>query len=183
MNWNLDKAHSSITFAVRHMGLATVRGTFERFDIDLKAGADGVPTSFEARIEADSLSTGEAKRDAHLRSADFFDVDTYPEILFVSNQIDVGKGGRYLATGSLDMHGQVHDVTFEFDLATPITDPYGMRRVAAEGTGSLNRKQWGLTWNQILEAGAMLVGEDIRFTFDVQGVAAQPTEKELVGAA
>lgn len=176
MEWTLDKAHSSIEFRVKHMGLAAVRGSFSDFDLEFEADADGVPTHLEARINAASISTGEEQRDAHLRSADFLEADTHPHIRFVSTDIQDLGNGDYRLTGDLTMRGQTHPVTFDFELAKPITDPYGLRRVAAEAEGKINRKQWGLTWNSVLEAGALLVGEDVRFTIALEASAPQPTE-------
>lgn len=181
MKWNMDTTHSSIEFAVRHMGFATVRGRFNSFTADIESDDSGRLERVEAVIDASSLDTNEAKRDAHLRSADFLDVENHPEIRFVSTAVESSGSGGYRISGDLTMRGGVHPVSFEVEAQEPITDPYGNERVAVEGSGKLNRKDWGLTWNQVMEAGALLVGEEVRFTLNVQAIAAE-REKEVVAA-
>ncbi len=180
MKWNLDPAHSSIEFSVRHMGFATVRGRFKDFTLDVESTDGNRPSRVEAVIDAGSIDTGVADRDGHLRSADFFDVERFPEIRFVSTSVEAAGRGRYRITGNLSMHGASHPVSFDVDVQEPINDLFGNVRAAAEGSGKLNRKDWGLTWNQVLEAGAMLVGEDVRFTLDVQAIAADKANREAV---
>ena len=180
MKWNLDPAHSSIEFSVRHMGFATVRGRFLAFALDVESDEANRPTRVEAVIDATSIDTGQADRDGHLRSVDFFDVERFPEIRFASTAVEPAGRGRYRIAGNLEMHGASQPVSFDVDVQEPINDPFGNVRVAAEGSGKLNRKDWGLTWNQVLEAGAMLVGEDVRFTLDVQAIAADKFEQEAV---
>lgn len=166
----LDHAHSSVEFSVRHMGLATVRGRFEKFSVEAEALADGIPTSVTAVIDAASITTGAEKRDEHLRSADFFDVATYPEIRFESTNIKP-SGSGHLIEGNLTMRGVTRPVSFETDFSGLVTDPWGNPRAAAEASGKINRTDFGLTWNQVLEAGALLVGEEVRFNIAVQMVA------------
>lgn len=173
MKWNLDPAHSSIEFSVRHMGFATVRGRFKDFEVDVESD-DGTRLSHvEAVIDAGSIDTAETTRDGHLRSADFLDVERFPELRFVSTSVEAVGRGRFRVTGDLSMRGALRPVSFEVEVMEPINDPFGKLRVAAEGSGRLNRKDWGLTWNQVLEAGALLVSEDVRFTLNVQAVAAE----------
>lgn len=181
MKWNMDTTHSSLEFAVRHMGFATVRGRFNSFTADIESDDRGRLKRVEAVIDASSLDTNEAKRDGHLQSADFLDVENYPEIRFASTIIESSGSGRYRVNGDLTIRGTVQPVSFELEAQDPITDPYGNERVAVEGSGKLNRKDWGLTWNQVMEAGALLVGEEVRFTLNVQAIAAEK-EKEAVAA-
>lgn len=180
MRWTLDPAHSSIDFAVRHMGFATVRGRFDAFEADIESDDEGRLRHLEARIRADSIDSGESERDAHLRSPDFLDVERFPELRFAATAIEPNGAWRYRVTGDLTIRGESRPVTFELVVQPPIHDPFGNVRAAAEASGTLNRKDWGLAWNRVLEAGALLVGEEVRFTLDVQAVAAQP---ETVGAA
>jgi len=182
MRWNLDPAHSSIEFSVRHMGFATVRGRFTGFTVDVESDDETRLSRVEAVIDPASIDTGVADRDAHLRSADFFDAERFPEIRFAGTTVEEVGRGRYRVSGDLSMHGSQQQASFEVDVRDPINDPFGNVRVAAEGSGKLNRKDWGLTWNQVLEAGAMLVGEDVRFTLDVQAIAAEEAEEGAVAA-
>jgi hypothetical protein len=107
-------------------------------------------------------------RDAHLRSGDFFDADANPTITFVSDRVTPAGGGRYEVAGDLTMHGVTKPVVLDAEIGAPITDPWGAQRRAATASAKLNRKDWGFTWNQILEAGALLVSEDVKLSIDVQ---------------
>lgn len=173
MKWNLDPSHSSVEFGVRHMGFATVRGRFENFDIDVRTDEDGAPTSVRATVEVASINTGAPDRDAHLRSADFFDAEHHPMMTFVSTSIVPLGGRRYRAEGDLTIRGQTHNATLETEVSGFATDPWGNERLAAHTTGKVNRALWGLTWNQVLEAGSLLVGEEVRLTIDTEVIAEQ----------
>lgn len=177
MKWNLDPAHSSIEFSVRHMGFATVRGRFRDFTVDVESDEHNRPSKVNAVIDVSSIDTGEADRNGHLRSADFFDAERFPEIRFASTDVQASGGGRYRISGDLTIRDVTRPVSFDVDVQDPIHDPFGNVRAAAEGTGTLKRTEWGLTWNKVLEAGALLVGEDVRFTLDIQAIAA---DKEAV---
>lgn len=167
MSLNLDTTHSSVEFSVRHMGLATVRGRFEDFTVDAEVNEQGEPTRVKAVIDAASINTGTADRDAHLRSADFFDVENYPSITFESTAIE-RRGDKYVIEGDLTMRGVTKPASFEAEVSDFVKDPWGNPRLAAEATGKINRTDWGLTWNQVLEAGSLLVSEAVRFTLNVQ---------------
>lgn len=163
----LDKSHSSVEFSVRHMGLATVRGRFQEFDIEATVGEDGIPTSITAEIDAASITTGVQGRDDHLRSADFFDVANHPKVRFVSTSIR-RSGDKHLIEGDLTMRGVTKPVTLEAEFTGFMTDPWGNPRAAAEATGKLKRTDFGLNWNQVLEAGGLLVSEEVKLTIAVQ---------------
>ncbi len=167
MSLKLDKSHSNIEFAVRHMGLATVRGSFADFDVEATADANGVPTYIKATIDAASVTTGAQGRDDHLRSADFFDVANHPHIVFESTAI-TPKGDGHQVDGMLTIRGVTKPISFDADFTGFVTDPWGNPRAAAEVAGKVNRTHFGLTWNQVLEAGSLLVGEDIKFNISVQ---------------
>lgn len=171
MNWNLDPSHSSIEFAVRHMGLAHVRGRFDAFRIDVDADPSGRPERVVAVIDAASITTGVDDRDAHLRSPDFLNVEKYPELRFASTRIESAGGGRYRVEGDLTIRDETHPVTFEATVSDVIKDPWGNQRAAAEASGRIDRTTWNLTWNQVLEAGALLVGNEVRFEVALQAVA------------
>lgn len=170
--WTIDPAHTTVEFAVRHMGIATVKGRFKGVAGTVQATEDGRLVFVEATVDAATIDTGEPQRDAHLRSADFLDVENHPSITFRSTQIQPLGANRYLVEGDLTIRGVRRPVRFEVETTEPVTDPWGMRRAAASATGKLNRKDWGLTWNQVLEFGALLVGEEVRFSLEVEAVQA-----------
>ena len=173
MIWNIDTTHSHVDFSVRHMGFSTVRGRFREFNGFLETNDNNEPQRLEVTIETASIDTGVADRDNHLRSPDFFDAATNPQITFKSTSIEPKGGNKYAVTGDLDMHGVTKPVTFDVEGADPITDPYGLKRAAASGTAELSRKDWGLTWNQILEAGSVMVSEKVKLSFEVEITAEQ----------
>ncbi|MCC6310303.1 MAG: YceI family protein [Trueperaceae bacterium] len=167
MSLALDTTHSGIEFSVRHMGLATVRGRFTKFDVKATADAAGIPTSIEVDIDAASITTGVEGRDNHLRSPDFFDVASYPTITFRSTAIE-RKGDDLEVHGDLTIRGSTKPAVFHTEATGFMKDPWGNQRTAAEGTGKINRAEFGLTWNQALETGGLLVSEDVKFSFSVQ---------------
>jgi polyisoprenoid-binding protein YceI len=173
MQWNLDPTHTSIEFSVKHLGIATVRGRFRKFDATAEAGPNGQLSRVEARIDAGSIDTGVDQRDDHLRSADFFDVANYPEIRFVSTDIKQTGNGDAIVRGNLTLRGVTRPVSFGLEQGNAIKDPWGNQRIASTATGKLSRKEWGLTWNQALELGGVVVGDEVKFTLEVQVVAAR----------
>ena len=173
MQWNLDTSHTSIQFRVKHMAIATVRGSLKAKSGTVETDTQGKPTHLEVVIDATSINTGEPQRDGHLRSADFLDAENHPELKFVSTHIHSLGGNKYQINGQLTIRGISKPVTLEAELTAPIKDPWGLTRAAGEASGVLNRKDWNLTWNQVLELGALLVGEEVRFSIDVEVV--QPT--------
>jgi polyisoprenoid-binding protein YceI len=166
--WTIDPTHTDVAFSVRHMGLSTVRGRFEQVAGTVETGADGAPTAIRIEIATASINTGTKDRDAHLRSGDFFDAEANPTITFVSTRVTNLGGERYEVAGDLTMHGVTKPVVLDAKIGAPITDPWGLQRRAATASAKLNRKDWGLTWNQIIEAGALLVSEDVKLSIDVQ---------------
>ncbi len=171
MQWKMDTSHSHIEFAVRHMAISTVRGRFRQFDGTVTVDEDGTPHSIEVVIDANSVDTAEPERDRHLRSADFLDAATYPHITFQSNSIDRLGPHRYRVAGDMTIRNETRPLSFELEATSPITDPWGNRRVAAAASGVLNRKDFGVTYNQALEFGGLLVGEEVRFTVELEAVA------------
>ena len=174
MQWNLDTGHSSIEFGVRHMGISTVRGRFTKFEATPELNEAGILTGVSATIDVASVDTGVDQRDEHLRSPDFFDAAQYPTMEFRSTAVERRDGRSYRLTGDLTMKGVTHPVTLDVEVSEPVKDPWGNKRVAAEATGKLDRTAWGLQWNQMLEFGALLVSEEVRFTIAVQAVAPVP---------
>lgn len=171
MAWQIDKAHSSVEFSVRHMGISTVRGRFEEFDATFDLDPSGVLEAVHATIQPQSINTREPKRDAHLKSGDFFDADKYP-ITFESSRVSRTGNGTYRIVGDLTMHGETHPVELNAEVSAPIQDPTGNRRVGLEATGKLNRKDWGISWNVALEAGGLMVSDTVNL--HIEGEAFQP---------
>jgi len=174
--WTVDPTHTQIEFSVRHMGLSTVRGRFNAFAGTVETGADGRPTAIAVDIETASIDTNNPDRDAHLRSGDFFDAEANPVITFRSTAVTHKGGARYVVTGDLTMRGTTLGIDLEAEIGAAITDPFGLRRRAATANAVLNRKAFGLHWNQILEAGALLVSEEVKLSLDVQVTTSEATE-------
>jgi polyisoprenoid-binding protein YceI len=170
--WKIDPSHSGIHFTVRHMMVSKVRGAFGRWEgsveFDERSPKDA---KVQVRIEAASIDTREAKRDEHLRSPDFFDVQKYPEVTFRSSKVEKVDEKTYRITGELTLHGVTRQVTLDAEALGGGKDPWGNQRIGFQAETSLNRKDFGLGWNQVLEAGGVLVGEKVDISLDVQAVA------------
>lgn len=172
MRWNLDPAHTSIEFSVHHMMIATAKGTITLKEGYVETDEGGKPLRVEAQLDAKSIYTGAADRDNHLRSPDFLDAENHPEILFRSDKITALGEGRYRVEGEVTIRGIAKPLAFEVETQGPVKDPWGHERLAAHFQGRLNRKDFGLTWNMVLEAGGFLVGDEVRFSVDTQAVKA-----------
>jgi polyisoprenoid-binding protein YceI len=170
--YTIDPAHSSAEFAVRHMMLSKVRGTFHGLAGTIALPAAGsVPASVSADIEVASIDTREPQRDAHLKSPDFFDAEKFTHIRFASTDISDAGNGRFKLSGTLEIHGVSLPVTLDAEVAGRTTDPWGNDRIAFEAKTRINRKDFGLTYNQTLETGGVLVGEDIDIELQIQAIA------------
>lgn len=166
--WNVDASHSSIGFSVKHMMVSKVRGTFGDFAAEVEADeTDLTGAKIEFTIKVASINTGSADRDNHLRSADFFDAETYPEIKFVANNI-TKTGDDYEIAGDLTIKDVTKPVVFEAEYGGKGTNPWGVEVVAFEAETKINREEFGLTWNAALETGGVLVGKDIKITLDLE---------------
>lgn len=167
--WVIDPAHSSIQFAVKHMIIATVRGTFAKFEADLAIDETDLTRSAATfRIDAASIDTRQPDRDNHLRSADFFDTANHPTITYTTTAIERTGGNNYRITGDLTIRGTTRPVTFQAEAHGPTKNPFGKTVLALSVTGKLNRKDFGLTWNAPLEAGGWLVGDEVRIDADFE---------------
>jgi polyisoprenoid-binding protein YceI len=172
-NWNLDTVHSGINFSVRHMVVSKVRGRFGKFTGDIALDEGDLSRSVvEATIDASSIDTGTAQRDDHLRSADFFDVEHFPQIRFRSTRIDRLGGDRYRLTGELTIRDVTRPIALEAEYGGRGKDPWGNERVGFTAKGSLDRKDFGLKWNQALETGGVLVSDHVELELEVQAVRA-----------
>lgn len=179
--WVIDGAHTDILFSVTHMMVTRVRGKFTavrgRLDLDED---DPTRSTATLTIDAASIDTGVPARDEHLRSADFFDVATYPEITFRSTAIERLSDSKYRVVGDLTIKGVTRPVELDVTVLGFYRSMQGVRRVGFSGSTTINREDWGLTWNVALEAGGWLVGKDIRIEFEV---AAEEQAGEVVRVA
>lgn len=160
--WELDKAHSSIEFSARHMMIANVRGHFEKFDGDIQMDVLHPESGkVDFKVQAETITTSEPDRDKHLRSSDFLDVSNHPYITFVSRKISRVKD-EVTVEGDLTIRGISRPISVSGPLAGPIKDAYGHDRIGFDGEVAINRKEFGLNWNMILEAGGVLVGDIVK---------------------
>ncbi|MGA2449181.1 MAG: YceI family protein [Polyangiaceae bacterium] len=169
--YTIDTAHSSITFSVRHMIFAKVRGRFTKWTAELAHDAESPwKTTVTATIDAASIDTNEPQRDGHLRSPDFFDVSNHSAITFASRQVASHGDKHWAVTGDLTMHGVTHAIVLDVEEVGRGKDPWGNARVLFAAKGSLDRRDFGLQWNQVLETGGVLVGEKVEFEVDVEAI-------------
>jgi polyisoprenoid-binding protein YceI len=169
--WDIDPAHTRLGFAARHAMVATVRGGFDVFSGTIVLDhANPSASSAEVEVDAASISTGNEQRDQHLRSADFLDVESYPKITFRSTSAEQVDADTYTMVGDLTIKDRSHPVTLELDFQGSSTDPFGNVRAGFEGRTTINRKDWGLTWNVAIEGGGILVGEKVKLELDVSAI-------------
>lgn len=173
--YQIDPAHSAAQFSVRHMMVSNVRGAFSKVTGTIVYDADDLnATRVDAAIDATTLDTREPKRDAHLKSPDFFDVAKYPTLSFHGKQVS-RSSGKLQVKGDLTMHGVTREVVLTVDGPTPeIKDARGKARIGASATTTINRKDWGLNWNAALEAGGVVVGDEVTLTLDIEALRVQP---------
>ena len=176
-NWNIDAAHSGITFSVKHMVVSKVRGRFTKYtgsiDVD---DADITRSVVDVTIDASSVDTGTPERDGHLRAPDFFDVENFPVLRYLSKRIDKIDDDHYRVLGDLTIRGVTREVALDVEYGGRAKDPWGNERIVFSAKTSINRADFGLKWNQMLDAGGVLVGERIDIELDVQGVRAKAAE-------
>ena len=171
--WNIDAAHSGVNFSIRHMVVSKVRGRFAQYTGTLHLDDDDLTRSVvEATIDASSIDTGTPQRDAHLRSPDFFDVEKFPELRFRSKHIEKLDDARYRVAGELTIRDVTRDVSLDVEYGGRAKDPWGNERIGFVAKATLDRKDFGLGWNQVLEAGGVLVGDRVDIELEVQAVKA-----------
>ena len=171
--WNIDTTHSGVNFSVRHMVIAKVRGRFTRFSGTLTGDAsDLTKATLVAEVDADSIDTNMADRDAHLRSPDFFDAASFPKLSFSSTRIERSGDGQYKAHGDLSIRGVTKPVVFDLTIHGQAKDPWGNERVAFTLESAVDRSEFGLRWNQALETGGVLVGERVAIEIEAEAVRA-----------
>ena len=165
--WKIDPTHSEVGFSIRHLMISKVKGKFERFDATFVTGEDPLQSSVTASAEVASITTNEPNRDAHLRTGDFFAADQFPTIDFVSTGVRV-EDGEFKVDGDLTMRGVTKPVTFDFDFGGFGGDPYGNYKGGATAKTTINREDFGLTYNAALETGGVLLGDTVTITLELQ---------------
>jgi polyisoprenoid-binding protein YceI len=168
--WTLDNSHSEIAFTVRHAGISKVRGQFKDAAATLNLADDVTATKVEATIQTASFDSGDANRDGHVRGEDFFDVEKFPEISFVSNGL-VANGDSYELQGDLTIKGVTRPVSLETEFNGVAVDPFGNTRAGVSAETTISRKDFGLTWNAVLEAGGVLVSDKVAINLELAFIA------------
>jgi len=168
--WNVDAGHSKVGFAVKHMGIATVRGEFTEFEGTTEVGEDLSTARARGTVTVQSVDTNEAQRDEHLRSPDFFDAAQHPELSFESTSIEALDEDEFRITGNLTFHGVTNEIVLHAELQGTDTDPWGNERVGLEVTGQLSRGDYGMKFNQALGSGNLLVADKVKLALDISAV-------------
>jgi polyisoprenoid-binding protein YceI len=174
--WTVDPVHSSVEFRVKHMMISTVRGRFRDFEGTIEAAPDYHDSSVRGTVDAASIDTNDDRRDGHLRSADFFDVENYPTISFESTAIEHVDGGNCRVRGNLTMHGEMRSIEVEATVHGVTRDPGGKDRVGAEVRGTISRGDFGLRWQQALETGGVMVADEVRVSADLSAICTRETD-------
>lgn len=168
--WTLDPIHSELAFKVRHMMITNVKGEFRKFDISIESDGNFTKSSIDVTIDAASIFTNEDKRDGHLKSADFFDIEKYPTISFHGKSFEKVTKNEYKLTGILTIKGISKEVKLDVEFGGVNRDPWGNEKVGFSLEGKINRKDWGLNWNTALETGGVLVSDEVKILAEVQFV-------------
>lgn len=167
--WTIDPVHTAVEFAVKHLMITTVKGRFTGVSGSVRTDEGNAATGeAEVLIDAATIDTREPQRDAHLRSADFFDVEKFPTLTFRSTRVFDLSGGTFKLAGQLTIHGVTRDVVLDVTSEGRTKDPWGGERAGFAATTRINRSDFGLRWNQTLETGGLLVGEEVKISLDVQ---------------
>ena len=168
--WSADPSHSTVGFTVKHLGIATVRGSFTKFEGTLQIDDDLASSTIHGTIEAASVDTADAKRDDHLRSPDFFDATQFPQLGFRSSAIRPVDEDTYEIDGELTIHGVTNPITLTAEVTGTEQDPWGNDRVGLEVTGQLNRGDYGISFNQALGSGNLVVSDKVKLAIDISAV-------------
>lgn len=172
VKWTIDPDHSEIQFKVKHMMIANVAGSFGRYEADIEVpGNDLSRANVDFRADVDSISTGNAQRDAHLKSQDFFNGEQHPQVRFVkTGAAPAGKDGHWKVQGDLTMNGHAHPVELDVEWGGVMKGPDGSTKAGVSVQGRIHRKQWGINWNAALEAGGVMVSDEVRIACEVEMV-------------
>src|ERR1700712_4036910 len=172
--WKIEPVHSEISFQVRHLAISKVRGKFEKFDVTIVTAEDPRDTTIEASVDVSSVNTGQEGRDNHLRTSDFFLVEEHPHMLFKATGADLAfDGDDFTLKGELTLRGVTLPVILKGELGGVIDDPYGNVRAGVTASTKINRQDFGVSWNQALEAGGFTLGDDVTITLELQFVLAK----------
>lgn len=166
----IDRSHSTVEFVARHLMISKVRGRFAEFEGEIEIDEVPEQSSAKVSINADSVSTGDNTRDGHLRGADFFNVEAFPALTFATTGIEAGKGDSWKLHGDLTVRGVTKPVALDVEFDGVAQDPWGGSRIGFTASTELDREEWGLTWNQALETGGVLVGKKAKIELNVQAV-------------
>lgn len=167
--WIIDPTHSEIGFKVKHMMFTNVSGKFQKFEAEIHSDGDDFENAkIEFSGDIDSLTTGNAERDAHLLSGDFFDAAQFPKIKFIATSVAKINEGNYAITGDLTLHGLTKSIQLDAEYSGQMKDPWGNTKIGFALSGKINRKDWGLNWNAALETGGVLVGEEVKLAIELQ---------------
>lgn len=166
----IDASHSNLVVTARHLMVAKVRGFFTELEGAITVAEDPAASSVEVRVKADSIDTRDAQRDAHLKSADFLDVENYPELSFRSTGVEQVKGEKFRLHGELTVRGVTRPVTVDLEYQGAAKDPWGGSRIAFDARGEIDREEFGITWNAALETGGVVVGKKLTFELEVEAV-------------
>lgn len=165
--WKLDAAHSELSFSVRHLAISKVKGKFEKFDVTVVTGEDAADAKITATVDVSSVNTGQADRDGHLRTGDFFLTDEHPTMEFESSKI-TQDGEHWIVEGDLTLRGVTKPVVLKGEFGGVIVNGYGQTVAGAEFTTKIDRTAFGVNWNAAVEAGGLTLGNDVTVTFDLQ---------------
>lgn len=169
VKWNVDTAHSSIDFSIRHMMISKVKGTFHEFDATVEADPNDLTTAnIQVSIDLASIDTRNEDRDNHLKSADFFEIEKYPKMTFQSTNIVKKSEDEYDFTGDLTLHGVTKPVTLSAKFEGVVKDPWGNEVAGLSAKGKIKRSDFGLTWNNTLETGGILIGDDVNIAIEIE---------------
>ena len=168
--WTIDPHHTALEFAVQHNGITAIRGRFLALSGSVEVDESGVLHSVQVSVDADSLSTNYEPRDLHLKSPEFFDTARFPTLDFESSQVTASGDHRYSVLGNLSMHGVTDVVTLEVETSEAVKDLRGLTRLGASGSGRLSRKAWGITWNNLLESGGIVIADEVRIILNVEAL-------------
>ena len=170
-SWNVDPSHSGLNFSVKHLMVSKVRGRFRDFSGTITIAADPLQSSVVASAKVDSIDTGDENRDGHLKTGDFFDSTSHPTIDFRSTKVEAA-GSDYRLLADLTIKGVTRGVAFDLEFDGVNTDPWGNTKAGFTATAEINRKDWGLEYNAVLETGGVLIGEKVKLELDIQAVKA-----------
>ena len=170
-SWEIDPAHSNVQFGVRHMMISTVHGKFTKFTATATGDEkDAVHAGVQASIDVASIDTGDEKRDAHLKSPDFFDAEKFPTITFKSTKVEAAGDRRFKLHGDLTMHGVTKPVVLDVEATPEVKGMRGETRAGARATTKINRKDFGISWSKSMDGGGVVVGDEVEVTIDVEAV-------------